>query len=153
MSNHTTKVRTFLWFESGLDEALDFYSTLFEDFQVLDRNFQEGKLFTASFKIAGQEFAALCVPGAPKFNDSISISVQVDGQAEVDRLWGAITLQGEEVGCGWCRDKWGVAWQITPYQMNSYLEDADKEKREFAWEALRKMKRIVIADLGLPRNK
>ena len=86
-------------------------------------------------------------PGGPKFNDSISLSLNVDGQAEVDRLWDAITHDGEAGQCGWCKDKFGLSWQVSPIQMRDWLENADPAISSYAWQALRGMTKIVIDGL------
>ena len=111
-----TQLKTFLWFDGNLAEALDFYAKTFTDFKLHSSGNPEanGKLMTADFAIHGHEFIGMGWPGGPKFNDAISLSLNVDGQDEVDRLWDAITKDGEEGQCGWCKDKWGVNWQITP---------------------------------------
>jgi predicted 3-demethylubiquinone-9 3-methyltransferase (glyoxalase superfamily) len=86
-------------------------------------------------------------PGGPEFNDAISLSLNVDTQEEVDRLWSAITLEGREIGCGWCADKFGLVWQVSPKEMRVWLEHEDEEIRNYANEQLRSMKKIVVADL------
>ena len=85
--------------------------------------------------------------GVNYFNDSISLMIQVDGQAEVDRIYDAIVAEGEEIACGWCKDKWGVVWQIVPFQLRDWVEHSDPEVQQYAWQALRKMKKIVIDEL------
>jgi predicted 3-demethylubiquinone-9 3-methyltransferase (glyoxalase superfamily) len=71
----------------------------------------------------------------------------VDGQAEVDRLWNAITAKGKPGQCGWCTDEFGLTWQVTPIQMREHLENPDREKAAFANQALMKMTKIVIDGL------
>ena len=143
----TPILRTFLWIPEKLDEALAFYR---ETFGVVihseNRLGPEGTLFTADFSIYGHEFIGLNWAGGPAFNDAISLSLSVDGQEEVDRLWSAITAEGKEGQCGWCTDKWGVSWQVTPIQMRDYLGNPDPEKAAYANAALRQMTKIVIAD-------
>lgn len=142
------QLRTFLWFGDGLEEALQFYQDTFGDVVVHGRNrLDDGRLFTADFSIFGHEFIGMCWPEGPTFNEAISLSVTVDGQAEVDRLWEAITREGEEGNCGWCTDKYGVTWQVSPRQMRDHLESPDPQKAAYAMTALRGMKKIVIADL------
>jgi predicted 3-demethylubiquinone-9 3-methyltransferase (glyoxalase superfamily) len=85
--------------------------------------------------------------GGDKFNNAISISVQVSGQAEVDRLWEAITKEGREMPCGWCADKWGVHWQIIPFEMGDWTGHSDPEIAQHAFSQMMKMKKIIIADL------
>ena len=89
-----TQLRTFLWFNNNLEEALDFYSQTFGDQFVLQssgRPEADGKLMTAEFTIYGHQFVGMGWPGGPIFNPSISLSISCDGQEESDRLWDAIT--------------------------------------------------------------
>jgi predicted 3-demethylubiquinone-9 3-methyltransferase (glyoxalase superfamily) len=142
-------LNTFLWFKTGdLDKALTFYQSVFTDMQVHSQNRMGpgGPLFTADFTIHGHGFIGMAWDGGPEFNDSISLSLSVDGQEEVDRLWDAITAEGSEGQCGWCKDQFGVSWQVSPFQMRDYLENPDSAVREYANQALRKMTKIVIKD-------
>lgn len=144
------RLRTFLWFKPGqLEEAVNFYQQTFGDVVVTELTRPEPTVpvTTAEFSIAGQNFVGMAFDGGPDFNDSISISVECDGQAETDRLWEAITREGEELMCGWCRDKWGLTWQISPKQMNDWLRHPDPAVSEYAWAAMGKMRKIIIDDL------
>ena len=145
------QLKTFLWFPGNMDEALAFYP---EHMDVVingeNRPSPDAPRFTADFTIYGHEFIGLNWPGGPEFNDSISLSVNVDGQEEVDRLWNAITEKGQAGQCGWCKDAWGVSWQLSPIQMRVHLENPDREKANYAMEQLRKMTKIVIADFIQP---
>lgn len=144
------RLTTFLWFESGLDEALELYAQLVSDFEVKSRNLNPAnkQLFVAEFSMLGQDFIGMCIPGGEKFNTSISLSLQVDGQDEVDRIWNLITAQGEEGRCGWCKDKFGVSWQVIPYQMQEHLGNPDPEKSLYANSQLMRMNKIIIAELA-----
>jgi len=146
------QLATFLWFKAGdLDEAIPFYESIFDDFTVTHLNpmFPGGPLFTAGFSICGHQLIGMSVEGGPTFNDAISLSLSVDGQEEVDRLWEALTSDGGAPGlCGWLKDKFGVSWQVTPIQMSAYLGNPDSAKREYAMAALRKMTKIVIDDFS-----
>ena len=143
----TPILRTFLWCPERLDEALSFYRETFGAVvRSENRLGPEGPLFTADFSIYGHDFIGLNWAGGPAFNDAISLSLSVDGQEEVDRLWDAITAEGKEGQCGWCTDKWGVSWQVTPIQMGQHLGNPDSEKAAYANAALRQMTKIVIAD-------
>jgi predicted 3-demethylubiquinone-9 3-methyltransferase (glyoxalase superfamily) len=142
-----TSLKTFLWFGGGLEEALEFYRETFGDVQINSLNRMGETLFTADFSIFGHEFIGMNWAGGPEFNDSISLSLNVDGQEEVDRLWDAITREGTEGQCGWCKDKWGLSWQVSPKEMRIWLENPDAEVRNYANNALRAMKKIVIDDL------
>jgi len=143
-----TTLKTFLWFGGELDDALDFYAATFVDVVVHNTDYLgSGELFTADFAIYGHEFIGLNWGGGPSFNDAISLSLNVDGQDEVDRLWAAITADGSEGQCGWCHDKWGVTWQVSPIQMRTWLGHSDPDVRAYANQALRSMTKIVIDDL------
>lgn len=144
-----TELRTFLWFGGHLDEALDFYKEVFDDVVIhgVNRPDPDGPLFTADFSIYGHAFIGMNWPGGPEFNDSISMSLSCDGQEETDRLWDAITKEGTAGQCGWCKDKWGLSWQVSPRQMREHLENPDPIKAEYAMNALRNMGKIVLSDL------
>jgi predicted 3-demethylubiquinone-9 3-methyltransferase (glyoxalase superfamily) len=146
---HPTKLKTFLWFPGNMDQALEFYASTFQDFTIHSENRPDPDKprFTADFSIYGHEFIGMNWPGGPSFNEAISLSLNVDGQAEVDRLWDAITAKGTPGNCGWCTDEFGVTWQVSPIQMRDYLENADPKKAEFANQALMKMTKIIIEDL------
>ncbi len=143
------QLKTFLWFNGNMDAALDFYAQTFEGFilHTENRPAQDQPRFTATFSIYGHEFIGMNWPGGDAFNEAISLSLNVDGQDEVDRLWNAITAKGKPGRCGWCTDEFGLTWQVSPIQMLEHLENADRAKAEFANNALMKMTKIVIADL------
>ena len=141
-------LRTFLWFDGRLDEALSFYKRIFGDVVVHGENrMPDGTLFTADFAVYGHEFIGLNWAGGPAFNEAISLSISCDGQEETDRLWDAITADGKPGNCGWCTDPFGVSWQVTPIQMRDHLENPDPDKAAYAMTALRGMGKIVIRDL------
>jgi predicted 3-demethylubiquinone-9 3-methyltransferase (glyoxalase superfamily) len=146
--NKSATLKTFLWYQADLEGALDFYKRTFSDVVVTQENRMgpDAPLFTADFTIYGHEFIGMCIEGGPEFNTSISLSIQCDGQAETDRLWKAITEEGEEGQCGWCKDKWGVSWQITPLQMRDYLGSSDPEVAQANWQILRGMKKIELSE-------
>ena len=143
-----TLLKTFLWYQSDLEGALDFYKKTFGDVVVKEENRMGpgAPLFTADFTIYGHQFIGMAIQGGPEFNTSISLSIQCDGQEETDRLWKAITAEGEEGQCGWCKDKWGVSWQITPLQMRDYLGNSNPEVAQHNWQALRNMKKIELSE-------
>lgn len=145
----TPVLKTFLWFPGNMDEALDFYKEVMGA-EVHSENRPNGRLFTVDFTIYGHDFVGMNWPGGPAFNDSISLSLNVDGQDEVDRLWNAITKDGQPGRCGWCKDAWGVSWQVSPIQMRDFLENWDPEVSSYANEALRNMTKIIIADFVKP---
>jgi predicted 3-demethylubiquinone-9 3-methyltransferase (glyoxalase superfamily) len=141
-----SSLKTFLWFNKDLEDALDFYKATFKEVAVREENRMGEVLFTVDFTIFGHEFIGMCIEGGPAFNSAISLAIQCDGQEEVDRLWAAITAEGEAGRCGWCTDKWGVSWQITPMQMRDYLSNPDPDKAQKNWGILRNMGKIQLSD-------
>jgi len=140
-------LRTFLWYNDGLQKALKFYKATFEvDMEVAEENLVSEHLFTADFSIFGHKFIGMNTPGGEKFNSAISLSIQVDGQGETDRLWEALTAKGEPGQCGWCKDQWGVSWQVTPYQMRDYVGNPDQAIAQQNWGILRGMTKIQLSD-------
>lgn len=144
-----TSLKTFLWYPGNMDDALAFYESIFTDFKIhSDNRPQEGKpRFTADFSIYGHNFIGMNWPGGDPFNQAISLSLNVDGQDEVDRVWDAITAKGKPGQCGWCTDEFGVTWQVSPIQMREHLENPDRTKAGYANQALMKMTKIIIEDL------
>ena len=105
-------------------------------------------VLSVEFTLAGSQFQGL--NGGPdfKFNEAISFAIDCEDQAEVDRLWDALTANGGQPGpCGWLKDRWGVSWQIVPRRLGELLSDADPDRARRAMEAMLKMGKIEIAQL------
>ena len=142
-----TKLRTFLWYKNGMQEALNFYKQTFgEQMEVAEEILTAEHLFTAEFSIFGHEFIGMNTPGGETFNSSISLALGVDGQEEVDRIWEAITREGAPGRCGWCTDKWGVSWQVIPFQMRGFLGHLDRSKAEQNLGAMMQMSKIQLSE-------
>jgi predicted 3-demethylubiquinone-9 3-methyltransferase (glyoxalase superfamily) len=151
------KMTTCLWFDKGeARKAADFYASVFPDTQVgkahdASTDFpggHEGEELTVEFTLLGQSFVGL--NGGPNFkaNESVSFMVLTDSQEETDRYWDAITKNGgEESACGWCKDKWGFSWQITPRVLLEAMDNPDKEAAKRAFEAMMTMHKIDIATI------
>jgi predicted 3-demethylubiquinone-9 3-methyltransferase (glyoxalase superfamily) len=149
------KITPFLWFDDQAEEAVEFYTSLFDDSRVTNvarygpaGPGPEGSAMTVSFELAGQAFTAL--NGGPEFSftEAISFYVSCESQAEVDRLWGALTADGgEESMCGWLKDKYGLSWQIIPNALIELMGDEDAAKAQRVTEAMLQMKKIDIAAL------
>jgi len=145
-----------LWFDGSAEEAANFYVTLLPDSHVdmVWRSPAEtpsgpvGMVLTVDFTLAGQQLQGL--NGGPhfKFNEAVSFVIRCDDQAEVDRLWDALTAGGGEPGrCGWLKDRFGLSWQIVPRRLDELLRDPDPERARRAMEAMLKMGKIEVSEL------
>lgn len=143
------KVTPFLWFDSQAEEAMNFYVSLFKNSKVnsVSRG-PDGKAFTVAFELDGQEFTGLNAGPQFKFNEAVPMFVNCEDQAEVDYFWNALTADGgEESMCSWCKDKYGLWWQIVPKQLGELMGDPDPVKSKRVMDAMLKMKKIIVADL------
>jgi predicted 3-demethylubiquinone-9 3-methyltransferase (glyoxalase superfamily) len=146
------KIRTFLWFDSNAEEAMNHYISIFKDGKInsiqrwgKNQPGPEGQILTAEFSLFGQQYIAL--NGGPhfKFNEAVSLFVNCQDQAEVDEYWSKLTADGgEESQCGWLKDKFGLSWQIVPTQMMEMIGHKDKEKAGRAMQAMMKMRKIDL---------
>ena len=143
------KITPFLWFDTQAEEAMNYYVSLFKNSKVLGvSRGPDGKAFTVSFELDGQEFMGLNAGPQFKFNEAVSMYVNCEDQTEVDYFWKALTADGgEESMCGWLKDKYGLWWQIVPMQLGELMGDPDTEKSTRVRDAMLKMKKIIVADL------
>lgn len=142
------KITTCLWFGDQLEEAIEFYASLFPDSKVAHVTpGPDGKAVWASFNLAGQEFMGL--NGAREtFSETISLFVLCEDQEEVDDLWAKLTADGgEESMCGWLKDRFGVSWQIIPAALPRLLGDPDPDRAGRAMQAMLTMQKIDVAAL------
>lgn len=153
--NSTQMITPFLWFDGKVEEAIDFYISVFPNSEVVNTHqLPDGKVLTGTFRLNGVEFMIL--DGGPlfKFNEAISFFVKCETQQEVDHLWDALTADGgQESRCGWLKDKYGVSWQIVPNALGRLLGDPDPKKAQNVMQAMMKMGKIIIADLEAAHNK
>jgi len=145
-----------LWYDGTALEAATFYAQTFPDSAVhavhhAPADFpsgSKGDVLTVDFTVAG--IACIGLNGGPAFKHSEAFSFQIatDDQAETDRLWNAIVGNGgEESACGWCRDKWGLSWQITPRVLTEAVTSKDPAVAKRAFEAMMTMRRIDVAKI------
>ena len=149
------KIVTNLWFDGQVEEALELYTSLFADSRVkrILRYVEggmgkPGDIMTAEFEMAGQEFCI--INGGPHFKHSpaMSLLVNCDDQAEVDRLWERLTADGgEESQCGWLTDRYGISWQITPVALSEMMNSSDAAAVERVTAAFLEMKKLDVAAL------
>jgi len=150
-----SKMTTCLWFDKGeARKAAEFYASVFPDTQVGSPHAavsdypggQKGDELTVEFTLLGQSFVGL--NGGPNFkpNEAVSFMVVTESQEETDRYWNAITSNGgAESMCGWCKDRWGFSWQITPRVLLDATTSSDKAAAQRAFQAMMTMKKIDIA--------
>ena len=153
------KITNCLWFDGQAEDAVRFYTSIFKNSKTLETaRYTEvgpgkpGSVMTIRFEIEGQEFLAL--NGGPefKFNEAISFIVNCKDQAEVDYYWSKLTADGgEEVQCGWLKDKFGVSWQITPTILPELIRDPRVANNVI--KAMLKMVKLNIAALKAAAGK
>ena len=155
-----SKNRVCLWYDGTALEAATFYAETFPDSAVgaithAPGDYPAGKqgdVLTVEFTVAG--IPCLGLNGGPAFTHSEAFSFQIatDDQAETDRLWDAIVNNGgQESACGWCKDKWGLSWQITPRALTAAIADPDPAAARRAFEAMMGMHKIDIAAIEAAR--
>ena len=154
MTKQIQKITPFLWFDQQAEEAANFYVSIFPNSSVgkITRYTDvgpgpKGSAMTVPFELDGQTFTAL--NGGPifKFTEAISFVVNCESQEEVDKYWERLTEGGQEVQCGWLKDKFGLAWQIVPTRFLEMVQDKDPAKVDRVMRAMMKMKKFDIPSL------
>jgi predicted 3-demethylubiquinone-9 3-methyltransferase (glyoxalase superfamily) len=152
------KITPFLWFNDNAEEAVKFYTSIFKNSKIgkiarYDEAGEKasrrprGSVMTVEFQLEGQEFVAL--NGGPhfKFTEAISFVVNCETQEEVDYYWEKLSAGGEEVQCGWLKDKYGLSWQIVPTVLGELLSDKDAAKSQRVMQAMLKMVKLDVKKL------
>jgi predicted 3-demethylubiquinone-9 3-methyltransferase (glyoxalase superfamily) len=149
------KITPNLWFDGNAKEAVDFYVSVFPSSQVISTSyypnsaeegladFQKnlaGEVLTVEFELSGMRFTAINAGPEFKFNESVSFAVTCKDQAEIDYFWEKLSSVPESEQCGWCKDKYGLSWQIVPANMEDLM------KKPGAFAKMMQMKKLVIED-------
>ena len=155
------KIATCLWFNKNAEQAANFYAATFPESKVTavhksPSDYPSGKagdVLTVEFTVLGQPFLGL--NGGPEFtfDEAVSFQVYTDTQEETDRYWNAIVSNGgQESACGWCKDKFGLSWQIVPRALMEAISDPDTTAAKRAMDAMMTMRKIDIAKIVAARR-
>ena len=148
-----------LWFDGNAKKAADYYVSAFKDAEITATtyypkkglaDFQKplaGKELTVSFRLRGVDFVAINAGPEFTFNESVSFSVACKDQTEIDYFWGKLSAVPESEVCGWCKDKFGLSWQVVPANMDELMNGPGGSQNPKAFQAMMRMKKIVIAEL------
>jgi len=140
-------VTPFLWVSDRAQEAAEFYVSLLPDSRIIGIEDFGGVTIVVSFELAGHPYVMMQHPTEHRLNESFSIAVRVDGQAEVDRLWDALLEGGKPLACGWLTDRYGICWQITPMQMEDLRKAGTPAQAQAVFEAMTQMIKFDVAAL------
>jgi predicted 3-demethylubiquinone-9 3-methyltransferase (glyoxalase superfamily) len=149
------KITPNLWFDTEAEEAASFYVSVFGgDSRIVNKTHyneagprEAGTVMTVEWELDGQRFVG--INGGPEFKFSEAVSFQVDceDQDEIDDYWGKLTDGGSEGPCGWCKDRFGLSWQVVPKGIDELFGDEDPQRAERAMKAMFGMKKLDIAEL------
>lgn len=148
----TPTITPFLWFDSNAEEAVDFYISVFKNskkgtvaYYGEEGPGAAGSVMIVGFTLDGQDFTALNGGPVFKFNESVSFVVHCRDQEEVDNYWKKLTGDGgQEVECGWLKDKFGLSWQIVPEEFLEMMNDPDQSKKSRMMKAMMTMKKLDL---------
>ena len=161
MAKSTSKNTLCLWYDKDAEAAARFYAETFPDSAVgavhrAPGDFPSGKkgdVLTVEFTIAGVPCIGLNGGPAFKHSEAFSFQISTENQEETDRYWNAIVGNGgEESQCGWCKDRWGVSWQITPVALTQAITDPDPAAAKRAFDAMMEMQKIDVATIEAARR-
>lgn len=143
-----------LWFDDNLEEAAEYYTSVFPNSKIEDiERYTEagpgkpGDVVSATFVLDGHKFIGIQGGPAFRFTEAVSFLIRCGDQDEVDYYWARLTDGGEESQCGWCKDRYGLSWQVVPDRLFELTTDPDPARATAATKAMLSMRKIVIADL------
>ena len=148
------KIIPSLWFDTEAEEAASFYCSVFKNSRILDTTrYPEGspgpagEVMTVDFELDGERFVG--INGGPQFpfTEAVSFQITCEDQAEVDYFWERLTDGGQEVQCGWLKDRYGLSWQVVPRGMDEVFADADPARAQRAMQAMMGMVKLDLAAL------
>ena len=150
-----SKIAPFLWYTDKAEEAAAFYASILPNSRVDsvtplpadNPSGPAGSVKVVEFTLMGQPFMAISAGPLDPFNHAVSFAVMCDDQAEIDRLWAALSAGGMPERCGWLRDRYGLAWQIVPRVLGAMMKDKDRAKAKRVAEAMLTMVKFDIAGL------
>jgi len=143
-----------LWFDGDVEEAAEFYCSVFDDGRIISKTHypegtdRAGSVLTVEWEVKGMRFVG--INGGPqfKFDEAVSFAVTCKDQDEVDYYWDKLREGGgKEAPCGWLSDRFGLAWQVVPEGMDEIFADPDPERSQRAFQAMMGMKKLDIAEL------
>jgi predicted 3-demethylubiquinone-9 3-methyltransferase (glyoxalase superfamily) len=148
------KIVTNLWFDTQAEQAAEFYCSIFKNSRIVKvSHYNEaapskaGTVLTVDFELDGQRFTGL--NGGPEFtfSEAISLLINCKDQEEIDYFWDKLSEGGEEGPCGWCKDRFGLSWQVVPEGVDELVAGPDQERSRRAMEAMFKMRKLDVAAL------
>jgi predicted 3-demethylubiquinone-9 3-methyltransferase (glyoxalase superfamily) len=143
-----------LWFDMEAEDAANFYTSVFSNSRIVNTTHyteagprEAGTVMTVEFELDGQRFVA--INGGPQFtfDEAVSFEITCETQDEIDFYWERLTDGGEESQCGWCKDRFGLSWQVVPTGMEELFADPDQTRAERAMRAMLGMRKLDIAAL------
>jgi len=155
-----SKIVPFLWYTEKAEEAAAFYASLIPNSKVDSvtalpadtPSGPAGSVKVVEFTLMGQPFMAISAGPLDPFNHAVSFIIEVDTQAEIDRLWTRLSEGGRTEQCGWLQDRYGLYWQITPSVLGKMMKDPDRARAKRAAEAMLRMTKLDIAALERAYN-
>lgn len=144
------KIYPYLWFEKNLKEILEYYKSIFPDMEIIMNqplSHSTGDVDSAVLNIKGQKFGVMTAGPMFKFTEAISFVINCDTQEEIDYYWEKLSTVPEAEQCGWCKDKYGISWQICPTEMEKQMIEGSKEQIARVTQAFMSMKKLDLQKL------
>ena len=141
-------ITPFLWYDTQAEEAMNYYASIFKRSKIISVNKVGGRTIGVEFELEGQRFMALNGGPKYKFNESYSMFVSCDTQAEIDDLWEKLIADGGgPTRCGWLQDKYGLSWQIIPKNLGKMMSDKDPAKAKRVMDVVLKSDKLDMGEL------